>query len=120
VARIVFCEDDVAVQKLIRVALRGSPHESLLADDGMDGLALILRERPHMIFTDLAMPRLSGLELCLAVRRDPALAALPIVILTASVQRSQVETSFQHGATDLLAKPFTMAQLRDKIRQYVG
>ena len=113
--KIVVCEDDRAIQTLIRVALRATGHEVHLADDGVEGLALIERERPDAIFTDVAMPGMTGLQLAAAVKARPHLAHIPIVLLTASVQRTQIEAGYRHGAVAYLAKPFSPAVLRDKV-----
>jgi CheY-like chemotaxis protein len=117
-AKVVFVEDDLAIQKLIRVALRQSEHEVLIAGDGAEGLELIRRERPDVIFTDIAMPGMNGLELCATLRSDAELADIPVVVVTASVQRANLDAISEHGATDYLAKPFEMDALRSKIEQY--
>jgi CheY-like chemotaxis protein len=119
-AKIVFCEDDVMIRKLIHFALRSSDHEILMADDGIAGLELIRAERPDLIVTDLMMPEMSGLELCRAVRSDPTIRNIPIIVLTASVQRHQAEASFRDGANAFLPKPFTADELRTTIAHHLG
>jgi CheY-like chemotaxis protein len=119
-AKILFCEDDATIQKLISVAFRASGHEIVMAHDGRKGLDLIRTERPDLIVTDLLMPVMTGLELCRAVRSDPSFRGIPIIVLTASVQRQQIEESVKEGATDFLPKPFTTDQLRDIIEQHLA
>jgi CheY-like chemotaxis protein len=119
-ALIVFCEDDPTIQKLIRVALRTTPHEILLASDGDEGFALIEQMRPDLIFTDVSMPGLNGLQLCDAVKARPDLAQIPIIFVTASVQRSEIEEGYRHGVLDYLVKPFSPADLRAKIAALVA
>jgi CheY-like chemotaxis protein len=118
-AKILFCEDDVMIQKVIRVALRSSGHDIIMANDGRQGFAMIRVHQPDLIVTDLMMPCMTGLELCRAVRADPDVSAIPIIVLTASVQRRQTEQSIRDGATDFLAKPFTADQLRDIIAKHL-
>ena len=118
--KIIFCEDDPTIQKLIRVALRATPHQILIASNGTDGLAMIEREHPDMVCTDVAMPGIDGLQLCRTIKARPDLAHIPVVLISASVQRTQVEEGYESGASDFLAKPFTMAQLREIIDRYVG
>ena len=117
-SRIVFCEDDPMIRKLVQAALRASPHEVHFAEDGKAGLALVDRVRPDVIFSDVAMPEMSGFELADAVRADEGLAHIPIVFMTASVQREQIDECFRHGAASHLAKPFTVAELRARIAQF--
>jgi twitching motility two-component system response regulator PilG len=118
VPAILFCEDDPGIRKLIRVALRGTSYALLFAADGVEGLALARRERPAAIFTDLAMPNLDGYGLCAAVRADPLLCATPVIVLTASVQRSQLTAAGEHGATAVMLKPFTMEELREAVQRW--
>jgi len=82
-ARLVFCDDDPTVQKLIWVALRTSGHEVHLAPDGRAGLTLIERLRPDLIFTDLSMPEMDGYQLLRALAARPELAAIPVVLMRA-------------------------------------
>jgi CheY-like chemotaxis protein len=116
-ATIVFCEDDPMIQKLVRAALRDSGHELHLANDGEEGLALIRRLRPDLVFSDVSMPKLDGYQLGDALRSSPDTAGIPLVFVTASVQRSQVEEAKQHGGRGVLPKPFTMAELRKRVTE---
>jgi CheY-like chemotaxis protein len=119
-AKLVYVDDEAAIRKMVAVALRDTPHELLFARDGVEGLELIRRELPEVVFTDIVMPRMSGLELCEALRADPVLRAVPIIIVTASAQRSEIEHVMRCGATGFMAKPFSMAELREKVEQYLS
>jgi CheY-like chemotaxis protein len=118
VSRIVFCEDDPMIRKLVRTAFRSTTHEVAIAEDGRHGLELIARIRPDVVFSDVAMPEMDGFALADAMRASPELAHIPIVFMTASVQREQIEECFRHGAAGHLAKPFTMAELRSRVAQF--
>ena len=110
--RVVWAEDDPTIRKVTHSALRSTSHEVHFAANGREALELIERVHPDVIFTDVAMPEMDGLQLADAVRARPALAHIPIVFVTASLQREQIERYFAHGATDYLAKPFSTAELR--------
>jgi len=118
VSKVVFCEDDPMIRKLIQTALRSTTHDVHVADDGKEGLALIELVRPDVVFSDVAMPKMDGFELAEAMRARPDLAHIPIVFMTASVQRQQIDECFRHGAAGHLAKPFTMAELRARIARF--
>lgn len=118
-AKIVFCEDDPMIQKLVRAAFRGLPHELHVASDGEEGLALIRSIRPDLVFSDVSMPKLDGFQLGDALKASAETAAIPIVFVTASVQRSQIEDARQHGAAGVLPKPFTMAELRARVAEFL-
>jgi CheY-like chemotaxis protein len=118
VSRVVFCEDDPMIRKLVQTALRNTSHEVHIADDARLGLDLIKRVRPDVVFSDVAMPGMDGFELADAMRAMLDLAHIPIVFMTASVQREQIDECFRHGAAGHLAKPFTMAELRARVAQF--
>lgn len=117
-ARIVFCEDEALIRKMIGVMLRGSGHELFFAADGEEGLALIERERPDLIVTDMWMPGIDGLQLCAAVKARPDLAAIPLVLATAMSHREQAEEYYRQGAIAILPKPFGPAELRDLVERH--
>jgi CheY-like chemotaxis protein len=118
VSKVVFCEDDPMIRKLVETALRSTTHDVHIAEDGKKGLALIDRVRPDVVFSDLAMPEMDGFALADAMRARSDLAHIPIVFMTASVQREQIDECFRHGAAGHLAKPFTMTELRARVAQY--
>jgi CheY-like chemotaxis protein len=115
VARIVFCEDDSQIRKLIEVAMRSTAHTIEMTTNGVEGLAAIERLAPDLIVTDLAMPDMGGFALADAVHAHPAIGHIPIVFVTASVQRGDVAQFSAHGAAGYLAKPFSPRELREKI-----
>ena len=117
-SRIVFCEDDPMIRKLVASALRATTHDVRFAENGKVGLALITEIRPDVVFSDIAMPEMTGFELADTMHADPRLAQIPIVFVSASVQREQVEECFRHGAAAHLAKPFTVSELRERIAQF--
>lgn len=114
-AKIVFCEDEVLLQKLVLVFLRTTPHECSIASDGLEGLALIERERPDLILTDISMPRCDGFQLADAVKARPHLASIPLLFVTAFAQQTDIEEGMRHGAVGYLLKPFSAAELRATI-----
>ncbi len=119
-AKVIFCEDDPSVQKLIRVALRSTPHEIYIMGNGAEGLELIERERPDAVFTDISMPVLDGLQLIGELKARPHLAHIPVVVVTASVQRHQMEEAYRYKIAGHLNKPFSVHDLRAKVEQFAS
>ena len=114
-AKIVFCEDDPMIQKLIKAAMRDTGHEVHMAVDGQEGLALIRKVRPDLVFSDVSMPNVDGYQLGDALKASPETAHIPLVFVTASVQRAQIAEAELHGGAGVLPKPFTMAELRKRV-----
>ena len=117
-SKVVFCEDDPMIRKLVETALRVTTHEVHIAEDGKQGLDLIEKVNPDVVFSDVAMPEMDGFAMADALRAMPELAHIPIVFMTASVQREQIDECFRHGAAGHLAKPFTMSELRVRVAQF--
>lgn len=115
---VVFCEDDPMIRKLVLTALRSTSHGVHVAEDGKRCLALIDEVRPDVVFCDVMMPGMDGFGLADAMHARPALAHIPIVFMTASVQREEIDECFRHGAAGHLAKPFTMSGLRARVGQF--
>jgi two-component system, chemotaxis family, chemotaxis protein CheY len=113
--RVVFVEDDPAIRKLVQVALRGSSHELHVATNGREGFELVSRLKPDIVFTDVSMPEMDGMQLADAIRARADLAGTRIVFVTASVQRDQIADYERHGANGYLAKPFSTKALREEI-----
>lgn len=114
-ATIVWVEDDPTIRKLVHAVLRPLAHDVHFAANGREGLEIIERVRPDIVFTDVAMPVMDGIQLADAIRARPELAATPIVFVTASLQKEQIERYFAHGAVAYLPKPFSTAALREHL-----
>ena len=105
---IAIVDDEVHIRALLEQTLEdldGAP-EILTAVNGAEGLALIERERPSLVFLDVMMPLMSGYEVCAAVKRNPALAGTTIVMLTAKGQESDRARGIEAGAHHFVTKPF--------------
>ncbi|MGH2531212.1 MAG: response regulator [Thermomicrobiales bacterium] len=116
-ARLVFCEDNPLIQKLIAATLRSSGHDVSIVADGLDALKLVEHDPPDAIFTDLAMPGMDGYTLCAEIKARPHLQNVLIVIISASAQRHQIDDALARGAIDYLPKPFSTADLRAKVEE---
>ncbi len=103
--RIVVAEDSRLQRRTWAGALRSEGFEVIEAEDGRLGLEAVKRERPDLLLTDVEMPHMTGYELCAAVKSDPELAAVPVVILTTLGGFEQIREGFEAGASDYLVKP---------------
>jgi DNA-binding response OmpR family regulator len=115
-ARILVVDDEQDLVWAIRHSLNDEGYEVLTAYDGAEALAIARRHLPDLIILDIVMPRLDGLQVCRELRRDPALAAVPILFLTV---RSAVEdrvAGLDEGADDYLVKPFDLRELKARVR----
>ena len=119
-AIIVFCDDDPSVRKLVHATMRSTDHEVHIANDGAEGLELIERLLPAAVLTDISMPRMTGVELVQAMRSRPHLAHIPVVAITASLQRGHISELASHGIQEVIRKPFKAGDLRAKVNEVVS
>ena len=104
---ILIVDDEPPILDLVRFTLEDADVRVVEASDGVEALALARRVRPDLILLDVHMPRLDGLEACRQIRREPALARTPIVMLTAAGQEADRARGREAGADEYLTKPFS-------------
>ena len=90
------------------------------ADDGKTALPMLQAEPFDVLITDWNMPGMPGLDLLKAVRSDPKLAKMPVLMLTAEAKREQIIEAAQAGVNGYVIKPFTAITLKEKIDKILG
>ena len=108
---ILIADDEAAIVELVRVTLEDERVRVVEAFDGETALALAGTHRPDLVFLDVNLPDMSGLEVCAQLRRDPGFAATKIVMLTAAAQADDVNRGLAAGADHYLTKPFSPLRL---------
>lgn len=104
-------DPDLVTREAVAGCLESAGHRVRFASSGETALELARREAPALVVTELALPGVSGLGLCRALRLEPDLARLPIVVLTASATEMDRVVAFEVGADDFVAKPFHPREL---------
>ena len=105
--RVLFVEDDPAVAQMYKLKLELDGYRVELAPDGELALSMARSEPPDIIFLDIRLPKLGGLEVLEALRADPKTQALPVVILSSHSEKELVERGARLGALDHLIKSKT-------------
>jgi len=108
---ILITDDEPHVVELVRVTLEDERVRVVEAPDGATALALAHELEPELIFLDVNLPDLSGIEVCRRLRRHPRLAASSTVMLTAAAQHDDISRGLAAGATQYLTKPFSPVRL---------
>lgn len=112
---ILVVDDDADARLIMRAALRKAGYEVRVAEGGHDALREFRSQACDLVMLDVDMPDLSGHEVC-AILRAEAGPLLPIVMVTGMDDVASVETAYQHGATDFIAKPVHWALLGHRLR----
>ena len=108
---VLVADDDEDILTLVALRFRRSGLEVILARDGEEALELIQTRAPDAAVLDIAMPKLTGLEVVRRVRDSEATKSLPIVLLTARAAEKDVELGLDAGADEYITKPFSPQDL---------
>jgi len=109
--RILVVDDEPDLLELIEVNLKAAGYEVLSASNGKEGLQMARQTMPELIVLDVMLPELGGLEVCKALRRDPATGGIPILMLTARATEIDRVLGLELGADDYVTKPFSTREL---------
>jgi cyclic di-GMP phosphodiesterase len=115
-ASILVAEDDVATRALLRISLERADYRVRVVEDGRAALAEITRHPPDVALLDIGLPEMDGLEVTRALRRMPATALLPIILVTARGRLEDKVAGLDAGASDFITKPFEPAELLARVR----
>lgn len=99
--------------------LESSPVRILTARDGEEALVVIRREPPALVVMDINMPRLDGITCCSIIKADPALAAIPVIMVTNAGRTDDVRQSWRAGCDDFLEKPVNGRVFLEKTHRFL-
>ncbi|MFN2329868.1 MAG: putative bifunctional diguanylate cyclase/phosphodiesterase [Chromatocurvus sp.] len=114
--KVLVSDDDMNVRLLTRQCLEAEGMVVVEAADGNQALEVFIRERPDLVFLDVEMPGMTGLEVCRRIRGMPHGANLPIMIVTGSDDRRSIDEGFEAGATQYKTKPVNWSLLSRDIQ----
>ncbi len=118
--RIVVADDDADIRDLIVMKLESSGHEVFAVADGAAAVAAATADPPDLVVLDVMMPGMNGLEACRAIRAEASLASVPVILLTARAQSTDIEEGVSAGATDYVVKPFSPRELAARVATLLG
>jgi PleD family two-component response regulator len=110
-AKILVADDDLNVRLLTRQCLEAENMIVVEAASGPEAIDVFVRERPDLVFLDVEMPGMSGLEVCQRIRQMPQGESIPIMIVTGSDDRQSIDQGFEAGATQYKTKPVNWSLL---------
>jgi CheY-like chemotaxis protein len=118
--KILVVDDEPFILRSLSFVLQKGKMDVLEARDGEEALRLIREHKPCLVFLDVMMPKMNGYDVVRAVRADPELRDVQIVLLTARGQETDRATGIDAGANDYLTKPFSPSKILEKAKSVVG
>lgn len=116
--KILVVDDFSTMRRIIKNLLRDLGFQNISeADDGKTALPILKQGGIEFLVTDWNMPSMTGIELIAEVRKDPNLAHIPILMVTAEAKREQIIAAAQAGVNGYVVKPFTATVLKEKIEK---
>src|SRR4051794_2299866 len=119
-ARVLVVDDNDQVRRLLRVTLVAAGHGVLEAAEAMSAWQAMIARRPDVVILDVTMPVVSGLDLCRAMRADPQLVTMPVIVLTGRGLPDDATAASDAGADRFFAKPFSPRALLAAVDDLVG
>ena len=114
---ILIIDDEEPIRELLKLTLQSAGIDSILeSSNGEDGLALATRYMPDLILLDLMLPGMDGLSVCRRLKSSPDTQMIPIIMLTARSDESDIVIGLEMGANDYITKPFSRKVLTARIR----
>jgi DNA-binding response OmpR family regulator len=118
---VLVADDDEDILLLVSTRLKRDGYEVVTARNGIEALALAEAHKPAVAVLDVGMPGLDGLEVLTAIRAADALSETRVLLLTAKAQESDVRRGYDAGADAYIKKPFSPAELAERVRElYAG
>ena len=113
--KVLVVDDEFLLRTMLKDALEEAGYTVVLAGDGEAAIACAKAESPDCIVLDIMMPGLDGYETCAALKAEPNLAAIPVLLISATTDLRVIDRAEQVGATTVLPKPVPIEQLEQAL-----
>jgi DNA-binding response OmpR family regulator len=113
--RLLLVEDEADMADLVAARLKREGYEVIVAGDGATALDRVRAEPPDLAIVDIMLPHMSGTDLVAEMRQDPRTAGIPVIMLTAKAEESDIVVGLSLGADDYITKPFSLSVLAARV-----
>ena len=118
--KILVVDDSLTSLMWQRMILGQEQYSVLTANDGQEGVATAMNEKPDLILMDVVMPKMNGFEACRAIRANSEMSRVPVIMVTTKSAQTNVEEGYQSGCNDYITKPIDKMELLTKVKSYLG
>jgi phosphate regulon transcriptional regulator PhoB len=115
-ATILVVEDEPDLREVIRYNLEREGYRVLETEDGEEGLDLLREKLPELVLLDIMLPGLDGIEICRSIKYDPHTRSIPVIMVTARGDESDIVLGLGVGADDYIIKPFSPRELVARVK----
>lgn len=113
-------EDEEDAAELFAEMMRVSGYRVTKTVKSSPAIGMMLAERPDIVLLDIMMPEMSGLDILRQMRRDPALATIPVIVVTAKSMPTDIKNGMEAGASTYLTKPVGFLELKEAVERTLG
>ena len=118
--RVLVVDDDAGMRRLLQATLQQIHCTAILAEDGETALSLVQEQQPDAVLLDVNLPGLDGIQVCHAIRHDPATAGVPIIMLTGRGDAEAEARARAAGASAYLVKPSSPRVVKQVLLDLIG
>jgi DNA-binding response OmpR family regulator len=119
-AKILIAEDEKDIRELIVFSLTFAGFEVIPAVDGIEAVEKALQVKPDLIMMDVRMPRMTGYEACAKMKTIDQIKHIPVIMLSAKGQESEIQTGLEVGAYEYILKPFAPDELIQRVKDVLS
>lgn len=117
--KILIVDDEEHIIELIKFNLENAGYETLTATNGIDALRIVREENPRLILLDIMLPGMDGYDICKEIRKDNAIANIPVIMITAKGEEVDKILGLELGADDYITKPFSIRELIARVKALI-
>jgi DNA-binding response OmpR family regulator len=114
--KVLVAEDERDIRELIGFTLRFAGLDVTLTKNGAEAVEQALQLKPDLIMLDVRMPKMTGYEVCRALKENPDTSDIPVVILSAKGQDGEIQEGIEAGADHYIVKPFAPEELTNRVK----
>jgi two-component system alkaline phosphatase synthesis response regulator PhoP len=112
-------EDDYDIAEVLRFNLEHKGYKVIWEENGENAYERIIKDVPDLLILDIALPGISGIEVCRYLKNNPKTEKIPIMILTAKIKKEDRDAALTAGADAFITKPFTLKEVLDKVSKLI-
>jgi CheY-like chemotaxis protein/MinD-like ATPase involved in chromosome partitioning or flagellar assembly len=120
VGKLLIIEDDPTAMRLIEYTLKQRGYQVMTTRNGLEGIITAQKEEPDLIILDIMLPGIDGYEVCKRLRTGTQTAKIPILVISAKIQKEDINTGFRAGADDYLCKPASPSEIIMRVENLLG